>query len=207
MESLRGIQRNPARRRGQGTCSGDKCTRALLTFSYAITRIKTGPRKRSLARFLVAAAAGCTRVTAGVERATAGAARDRVGVVHRETATHKAIDEVDLGALDVAGADRVDEEPHAPNFGDGVALFRPVLEAHAVGHPGAAAWLDEHAQAHLGASLLLQEVAQLAERGVRDADQLGVVRDLGVVLVFDHFLSHVRPIIRPDLAALASFEL
>ena len=75
-----------------------------------------------------------------------------------------------------------------------IALFGPVLEAHAVGHPRAAAWLNEHAEAHLRASLLLQKVTQLAERGVRDTDQLGVIGDLGVVLVFDHFLSHVTPL-------------
>src|SRR4029077_4264296 len=143
---------------------------------------------------LVAAGVGRAPGAAGVERATAGAARDRVGVVHRETATHQAVDEIDLGAFDVARADRIHEQPDATNFADRVALFRPILEAHAVRHAGAAAWLDKDTQAHLGASLLLQKIAQLAERGVRDADQLGVVRDLGVVFVIDHLLSHVRPL-------------
>src|ERR1700731_1360663 len=107
---------------------------------------------------LVAAAVSRARVAAGIERATARAARDRVGIVHRETATHQAVHEVDLGALDVPGADRIDEQPYATDLADGVALLGPVLEAHAVRHAGAAAWLDEDTQTHLGASLLLQEV-------------------------------------------------
>ena len=33
--------------------------------------------------------------------------------MHREAATHQAVHEVDFGALDVAGADRIDEQPNA----------------------------------------------------------------------------------------------
>src|SRR6266566_4742107 len=88
---------------------------------------------------LVAAAAS----RAGVERAPTRAAGDRVGVVDGEATAHQAVHEIDLGAFDVLGADRVDKQPYATQVTDGVALFGPVLEAHAVGHARAAAWLDE----------------------------------------------------------------
>src|SRR5712691_12521084 len=161
--------------------------------------MKTRRRGGTVALRLVATAVSRAGVTAGVERATTRAARDRVGVVHGEAATHQAVHEIDLGALDVLSADRVDKQPHATDVTDGVAFFGAVFEAHAIRHARAAAWLDEHAQTHLRASLLLQEVTQLRERGVSNADQLGVV--------FDHFLSHVTPIIRPDFPESVNFEL
>src|ERR1700704_4920094 len=139
-------------------------------FLTRFTGMKTRLRRWALG--LVAAAVSRAGVAAGVERATARAARDRVGVVHCEAATHQAVHEIDLGTLDVLGADRVDKQPYATDIADGVALFRPVLEAHAVRHTGAAAGLNEHAQTHLGASLLLQKVTQLREGRVRNADQL-----------------------------------
>src|SRR5260370_12337114 len=107
---------------------------------------------------LVAAAVSRAGVTAGVERATTRAARDRVGVVHGEAATHQAVHKIDLGALDVLGADRVDKQPHATDVTDGVAFFGAVFEAHAIRHARAAAWPDQHADAHLRASLRLQEL-------------------------------------------------
>src|SRR5205807_3134424 len=100
---------------------------------------------------LVAAAASGAGVIASVERTSAGAARNRIGIVHGEAAAHQAIHEVDLGALDVAGAHRVDEQANAADLGNGVTVFRLILEAHAVRHAGAAARLDEDPQPHLGA--------------------------------------------------------
>src|SRR2546421_3360660 len=172
--------------------------RTALIFATRFTSMKT--------RFcggwdpgLVAAAASGAGIGAGVERATARATGDGIRVVHREAATHQAVHEIDLGALDVLGADRVDKQPYATHVADGVALFGPILEAHPVRHSRTAARLDEDAQTHLRASLLLQKVTQLRERGVGDADQLGIL--------FDHFLSHVRPIIRPEFRETVNFEL
>src|SRR4030081_4079352 len=166
-------------------------------FLTRFTGMKTRLRRWALG--LVAAAVSRAGVAAGVERATARAARDRVGVGHREAAPHQPVHEVDLGALDVLGADRVDKQPYPTEVADGVALLGPVLEAHAVRHARAAAWLNEHAQTHLRASLLLQKVTQLREGGVRNADQLGVL--------FDHFLSHMDAIIRPTAANSVKFDL
>ena len=119
--------------------------------------------------------------------------------MHRKAATHQAVDKIDLRALDVLGTDRVDEQPYAADFADGIAFLGTILEAHAVRHPGATARLDEDPQAHFGTPLLLEQVAQLGERRVGDADQFRIA--------FDHFLSHVNPIIRPDFLAPATFEL
>src|ERR1700730_2333147 len=131
MSSLRGLEATAEWGGGQGIPLGDKCTHTRLTFLCAIVCRKTG-REAVGCGVLVAAAVCRARVAACVERATAGAARDRVGVVHREAATHQAVDEIDLGALDVPSADRVDEQPNATDLADGVALFRPVLETHAI---------------------------------------------------------------------------
>src|ERR1700737_501496 len=167
-------------------------------FLTRFTGVKTSLRRRAPLA-LVAAAVSRAGVAAGVERATTRAARDRVGVVHRKAATHQAVHEIDLGALDVLGTDRVHKQPYATDVTDGVAFLGPVLESHTVRHAGAAAWLDEHAKTHLRASLLLQKVTQLREGGVGNADQLGVL--------FDHFLSHVSPIIRPPVADPVNFDL
>src|SRR5436190_6397446 len=47
------------------------------------------------------------------KRGSAPARRDRVRILDREAAAGDGIDEVDLGALEVVDADRVDEQPDA----------------------------------------------------------------------------------------------
>src|SRR4051794_11171569 len=71
-----------------------------------------------------------------------------VRVLDREAAAGDGVDEVDLGAVQIADADRIDEELHAVRLeylvaGTLAVLFdhQPVLEARA------AAALDEYAQA------------------------------------------------------------
>src|ERR1700694_273485 len=173
----------------------------LPNHTHFLTRFHSDENASPRARLrgLVAAAVSGAGVAAGVERANTRAARDRVGVVHGEAAAHQAVHEIDLGALDVLRADRVDKQPYATHFTDGVAFFSVVLEAHAIRHARASARLDEDTQPQLRVSLFLQEITQLGDRRVADADQLGVL--------FDHFLSHVRPIIPPDFAESINFEL
>ena len=76
--------------------------------------------------------------------------------MHGKAATHQAVDEVDLGALDVLGTHRVDEQADATDFTYRIPFLRLVFESHPVGHSRAAARLDEDAETHLGATLLLQ---------------------------------------------------
>src|SRR5947207_4375428 len=100
-----------------------------------------------------------------VERATASAGRGRVRILDREPATCHRVDEVDLGALEVADAHRVNEELHAVGLeyliANAAALFdhQPVLES------GTATALHEHAESAAGLTLFRQQLADL--RGCR----------------------------------------
>ena len=47
--------------------------------------------------------------------------------MHRKPAAHQTVHEVDLGALDVAGADRVHEQADASHLGDGIAILWLIL--------------------------------------------------------------------------------
>ena len=93
------------------------------------------------------------------ERRAAAARRRRVGVLDREATAGHRVDEVDLGALQVADTDRVDEQPDAVRLEhlvtDAAAFLdhEPVLEARA------AAALDEHAQAAAGLTLFIDPVS------------------------------------------------
>src|SRR3981081_4427517 len=80
--------------------------------------------------------------------ATAPAAT-RFGLVVRvgygEAAAHQPVHIVHLGALDVLGAQWVNQNAHAFKFGNAVIVTRLVVQGHAVGGPGAAHATDKNA--------------------------------------------------------------
>src|SRR4029077_5092953 len=78
----------------------------------------------------------------------AAARRRRLGILDREPAAGDRVDEVDLGAGQVANADRIDEQLPAVRLEYLIARPLTVLFNHqAVLEARAAATLDEHAQA------------------------------------------------------------
>ena len=78
---------------------------------------------------------------------TAAAGRRRLRILDREAAAGDRVDEVDLGALEVPDADRIDEQLHAVRLEHLVARALAVfLDHQAVLEAGAAAALHEHAQ-------------------------------------------------------------
>src|SRR5438128_4987846 len=83
-------------------------------------------------RVLVATGLRGARVARGLERLTAAAARHGVRVAEREAAAHQGVDEVDLAALHVHRAHRVDDDLDAVVVDDRVAFFRAIREGHAV---------------------------------------------------------------------------
>ena len=95
------------------------------------------------------------------ERRAAAARRRRVRVLDREAAAGHGVDEIDFGALEIADADRVDEQPDAVRLvhliAGAAALFdhQPVLEARA------AAALHEYAQAAAGLALFGEQLVDL----------------------------------------------
>ena len=92
------------------------------------------------------------------ERRAAAAGRRGVRVLDREAAAGDGVDEVDLGAVQIADADRIDEQLHAVRLVHLVARALAVLLDHqAVLEARAAAALHEHAQAAAGLVLFGQE--------------------------------------------------
>src|SRR5258707_1330721 len=84
----------------------------------------------------------------GGEGRAAAAGRGRLRVLDREAAARDGVHEVDLGALQVPDADRIDEQLHAVRFEHLIARALTVLFDHqAVLEARATAALDEHAQA------------------------------------------------------------
>src|SRR5438105_2652248 len=125
----------------------------------------------SRARFVLVRAglrgAGLLR---GPERLSAAAARDRVRVAQREPAAHERVDEVDLGALDVHRAHRVDDDANPVLLDERVVLFAALREGHAIGEAAASARRDVDAQGQIVAPLLRDDFLELLRgpRGHRD---------------------------------------
>src|SRR6266542_3188530 len=91
------------------------------------------------------------RVLFDAEGLAAAAGRRGVRVLDRESAAGDRIDEIDFGAVQVADADRVDEQLHAVRFvhliAGALAVF---LDHEAVLEARAAAALHEHAKSAAG---------------------------------------------------------
>src|SRR5713226_9611093 len=86
--------------------------------------------------------------------ATAPAAAASFGLVvrvgHGEAGAHQPVHIVHLGALDVLGTQRVDQNAHDFKFGNAVVVAWLVVQGHAVCGPGAAHAADENSQRVVG---------------------------------------------------------
>ena len=97
------------------------------------------------------ASSGCARVIAaalfGGERRSAPARGRRVRVLDREAAAGHGVDEIDFRALEVADADRIDEQADAVRLEHLIGLAAVLLDHQSVLKARASAALHEHAQA------------------------------------------------------------
>ena len=100
--------------------------------------------------------AGLVRCLEGLATA---AARHCVGVAESEAAAHEGVDEVDLRALEVHGAHRVDDDANAALLDDRVILFGAIGERHPVREPRASTRRDVHAQREVLPVLLRENLA------------------------------------------------
>src|SRR5918994_1304658 len=118
---------------------------------------------RTLSDWLVAAAAALSGfgVATGVERVAAGAAGHRVRVVHREAAAHQRVHVVDLRALEIHGAEVIDQQAHTVSFDELVPVLGGLLDGHPELKSRATARCDEYPQRAVGRSLLGEETLQL----------------------------------------------
>src|SRR5260221_5202111 len=107
--------------------------------------------------------------------ATAPAAAASFGLVIRvgygEAAAHQPVHIVHLGALDVLGAQWVDQNAHAFKFGNAVIVARLAVQGHAVSGPGATHATDKNAQRVVGLARLFEKFADLDCRRRRDVNQ------------------------------------
>src|SRR5688572_1480720 len=92
------------------------------------------------------------------ERRTAAAGGGRLRVANREAAAGDRVDEVDLGALEVAHADRVDVQLDAVRLEHLVAHAAAFLDHQPVLETRAAAALHEHTQAAAGLVLFREQL-------------------------------------------------
>src|SRR3989454_7026870 len=100
----------------------------------------------------------------GAEGLSAAAAGHGVGVAKGEPAAHERVDEVDLGALEVHRAHRIDHDAHAVLIDDRVVLLGAVSEGHSVGEARAATRRDVYAQREVAPLLLRDDLAELVRR-------------------------------------------
>src|SRR5258705_7046597 len=94
-----------------------------------------------------------------VERATASAGRGRVRILDREAAARHRVDEVDLGALEVADAHGIDEQPHAVGLEHLVANAAVLFDHQPVLESGTAATLHEYAESAADLVLFAEQLA------------------------------------------------
>src|SRR5256886_16189291 len=94
-----------------------------------------------------------------LEGLAATAARDRVRVTEREATAHEGVDEVDLRALQIHGAHRVNDDANAVLLDDRVILFGAVGEGHPVREARASTRCDVHAEREVLAVLLRENLA------------------------------------------------
>src|SRR5207302_572199 len=79
-----------------------------------------------------------------------------VRVGYGKAAAHQPVHIVHLGALDILGAQRVDQNAHAFKFGNAIVVAGLVVQGHAVRRPGAAHAADENAQRVVGLTRLFE---------------------------------------------------
>src|SRR6185436_4131088 len=108
---------------------------ALPARGRRLTRKEDGLRRPlSNARLvgLVSAGLGGAGLVRGLEGLTATAARNGVRVAKREPAAHERVHEVDLRALDVHRAHRVDDDAYTVLLDQRVVLLAAFREGHSV---------------------------------------------------------------------------
>src|SRR5437764_2214872 len=115
-------------------------------------------------RWLVRAGLRGTGVAGGLEGLPAAAARHGIRVAKGEAAAHEGVDEVDLAALDVHRAHRVDDDLDAVVVDDRVAFLDPFSEGHSVREAGASARRDVDAKGQVSATLLRDDLLELLRR-------------------------------------------
>src|SRR5207245_10645257 len=91
------------------------------------------------------------------ERRAAPPARDRVRVAEGEASAQQRVDEVDLGALEVHGAHRVDDAANAVLHHDRVILFGALGERHPIREARASTRRQIHNESEV-LPLLLREL-------------------------------------------------
>src|SRR5918999_1219534 len=105
-----------------------------------------------------------------VERVPAGAGALSRGVVDGEPCGLEAIDEVDLGFLQVRRAHLVHRDLHPEVLLGDVAVAHVVVQEHGVAESGAATRLHRYPKHHVRLALLLEELLDLACRRFADLD-------------------------------------
>jgi len=108
-----------------------------------------------------AAALGGLGAVASVEGVATGAASYRIWIADSEAATHEGIHIVNFGALQVHGAEVVDEDTNTLGLDDFIAFVGRLVDGHAVLETRAAAGGDENAKRVIGSALIGQEVLEL----------------------------------------------
>src|SRR6187401_559203 len=100
-------------------------------------------------------------LTVHIERGAAAARRSRVRIADRESTAGDRVDEIDLGALEVAHADRIHEQPHAVRLEHLIACAAGFLDHQAVLKPRAATALHKYAKTAAGLVLFRQQLVDL----------------------------------------------
>jgi len=111
------------------------------------------------------------------ERRTAAAGRRRVRILDRESAAGHRVDEVDFGALQVADADRIDEQLDAVRLEYLIpGALTVFLDHQAVLEARAAAALDKYTQAAASLVFLDKQLADFGCRRFRYVDHFLLVK-------------------------------
>src|SRR3954454_16130489 len=95
------------------------------------------------------------------ERLATAAGRAGIRVLDREAAAGHRVDEIDLGALQVADAHWIDEQPDAVRFEHLIARATAFLDHQPVLEPRAPAALYKHPQAAARLALFREQLVNL----------------------------------------------
>src|SRR5579859_6391331 len=108
-----------------------------------------------------AALLGSAGVVGGLERMATAAARNGVWIVDREASAHESVDVVDFGALEIANAVLVDDNPDSVALENFVAVLNRGVEGHSVLKSRAPAGRHEDTQSSRRIGLLLDKLLEL----------------------------------------------
>src|SRR5690606_28611412 len=114
----------------------------------------------------VGSTAGRSEETSDGEGRPAAAGGLGVRIADHELRAFEILDVVDLGALQILPAHRIDQQRNAVLLDDGVAVLNALIEGEPVLEAGAAATGDIHPQLELVVLLLLDELPHLVGGGI-----------------------------------------